>query len=242
MQANRKTNWIGFLCAWLLATSVPAFADSDVADSESDNSTIDATEEVDTADTGAVAEESGDEPVEIDLVALADENKWGLTLYTAWLSQEQLGDMLVFQAELEDDQLWVAALSRRLISFNRYVDGEVELQVGKHAGPTQRHWEINGLGILRWKRFPWSNYFGTTAAAGIGLSWASEDPQFEIEAHDTTNKWLVYILVELSLYLPQYPQWAAVARIHHRSAAYGTFEDDLEGASNAAGLGIKYRF
>jgi len=225
-----------------LAVSVPAFADSHVADSDSDNATNDATEEVDTADASAVADESDNEPVEIDLVALADENKWGLTLYTAWLSEEQLGDMLVFQAELEDDQVWVAALSRRLLSFNRYIDGEVELQVGKHAGPTQRHWEINGLGILRWKRFPWSNYFGTTAAAGIGLSWASEDPQFEIEAHDTTNKWLVYILVELSLYLPQYPQWAAVARIHHRSAAYGTFEDDLEGASNAAGLGIKYRF
>jgi len=221
--------------------SVPAFADSDAADIDSDNTTIDAADEVDTADANAVAEESGDEPVEIDLVALADENKWGLTLYTVWLSEEQLGDMLVFQAELEDDQLWVAALSRRLLSY-RYIDGEVELQVGKHGGPTQRHWEINGLGILRWKRFPWSNHFGTTAAAGIGLSYATEDPQFEIEAHDTTNKWLVYILVELSLYLPKYPQWAVVARIHHRSAAYGLFEEDLEGASNAAGLGIKYRF
>jgi hypothetical protein len=236
MEANRKTIWLGFLCAWLLTMGAPVLADSEVNDTDT---SIDA---ADTADETKTAEKFSDKPLEIDLVALADESKWGLTLYTAWLSAEQLGDMLVFQAELEDDQVWVAALSRRLVSFNRYIDGEVELQVGKHAGPTQRHWEINGLGILRWKRFPWSNHFGTTAAAGIGLSYATEEPQFEIEAHETTNKWLVYILVELSLYLPQHPQWAVVARIHHRSAAYGTFEEDLEGASNAAGVGIKYRF
>lgn len=49
-------------------------------------------------------------------------------------------------------------------------------------------------------------------------------------------------MVELTAFLPRNPQWALVARVHHRSAAYGTFQDDLEGASNSAGLGIKFRF
>ena len=56
------------------------------------------------------------------------------------------------------------------------------------------------------------------------------------------NRLLAYILVELTFALPSAPQWAVVARIHHRSSSYGLFEEDLQGASNAAGFGIKYRF
>jgi hypothetical protein len=167
---------------------------------------------------------------------------WGLTFYTVWLSEEQLGDVLLFQSSLEDSQLWVAALSRRMLSLNEFLDVEVEGQVAKHAGPLQRHWEVNGLGTLRWKRFPWSERVGTTIASGVGLSYAFDDPEFEQQAHETSNKWLVYIMVELSVFMPSLPEWALVARVHHRSAAYGTFQDDLEGASNSAGLGIKFRF
>ncbi|MBT8440756.1 MAG: hypothetical protein KJO76_00110 [Gammaproteobacteria bacterium] len=59
------------------------------------------------------------------------------------------------------------------------------------------------------------------------MSYAFDDPYFEVDAHDTSNKWLVYIMVELTAFLPRHPQWSLVARVHHRSAAYGTFEDDL---------------
>jgi hypothetical protein len=228
MTANSLKLLSALLCASVIAPASPAFAD-----------------EVTPAATAAVSV-AGAEPIsdpadyEVDLVD--DDLKWGFTFYTVWLSEEQLGDVLLFQGELENSQLYVAALSRRLASFNEYVDAEVEVQLGKHAGPVQRHWEANGLGTLRWKRFPWSNHFGTTAGVGLGLSYAFDDPTFEVEANDTTNKWLVYILVELSFFLPDYPQWSAVARVHHRSAAYGTFEDDLEGASNAFGFGLKYRF
>ena len=62
------------------------------------------------------------------------------------------------------------------------------------------------------------------------------------EGECSSNKWMTYILVELAFSLPRYPRWAAVMRIHHRSTAYGTFEENMEGASNALGFGIKYRF
>lgn len=176
-------------------------------------------------------------------VEIVDESRpWAFTLYTVWLSEEQLGDTLLFQAALSDSQLYVAALSRKIGSLNAHIDAEIEGQVAKHAGPIQRHWEVNGLGTLRWKTFPWDKYLDTTAATGLGLSFAFDEPLFEVEAHDRSNKWLVYIMVELTFSLPEIPQWALVARVHHRSAAYGTFEDDLEGASNSAGLGLKYRF
>lgn len=183
-----------------------------------------------------------DDPIDYEVEAKKEDMPWAFTLYTVWLSKEQLGDVLLFRSELESSQLYVAALSRKIASLNEFIDAEIEGQVAKHAGPLQRHWEVNGLGTLRWTTFPWSQKLGTTAAVGLGLSYAFDDPYFEVEAHDTSNKWLVYIMVELTAFLPKHPQWALVARVHHRSAAYGTFEDDLEGASNSAGLGIKFRF
>lgn len=182
------------------------------------------------------------DPVDYEIRRPRGERPWALTLYTVWLSADQLGDVLLFQSRLTDSNLWVAAVSRKLASLNAYVDAEVEFQAAKHGGPIQRHWEANGLGALRLRRFPWSNKVGTTLAGGIGLSYAFDDPLFEYATHEKSNKWLVYIMVELSLFMPSIPEWSLVARVHHRSAAYGTFENGLEGASNSAGLGLKYRF
>jgi len=217
MNSIIKNGSIALLSTWLLAAGGPVLADSATVEPIAD---------------------AGDYELEV-----RDEDlPWAFTVYTVWLSEEQLGDMLLFQGALSDNQVWVAALSRKIASLNEYVDAEIEGQVAKHSGPLQWHWEVNGLGALRWKRFPWSDKVGTTLASGVGLSYAFDDPEFEYQAHDTSNKWLVYIMVELSLYMPSLPEWALVGRIHHRSAAYGTFQDDLEGASNSFGLGLKYRF
>ena len=169
---------------------------------------------------------------------------WAATGYVAWLSGDQLGDMLLFQAELSNNKIWVAALTRRILTFYKDIDWEVEGQIGKQGGGDSgmHHWELNALTSLRWNRFIWDKYVDTSLAAGLGLSYATEEPAFEIEEHGSTNKLLAYILVELAFTPPKYPRWAGVVRIHHRSSAYGTFEDDIEGASNSLGFGIKYRF
>lgn len=219
MNLRRTGSSAGLIFAWLLVAGSPALGEP-----------------------SSVPVEPIADPVDYEVEGSEKDLPWAFTLYTVWLSKEDLGDVLLGQGELENSQVWVGALSRRIGALNEYVDGEVEFQLAKHAGPLQRHWEVNGLGALRWHHFPWSNKVGTTLASGIGLSYAFDDPAFEYEAHDTSNKWLVYIMVELSLFMPSMPQWALVARVHHRSAAYGTFQDDLEGASNSAGLGIKYRF
>jgi hypothetical protein len=169
---------------------------------------------------------------------------WAFTGYVAWLSGDQLGDMLLFQAELSDNKVWVAALTRRLKTFYKDVDWEVEGQIAKHGGPgpDMRHWEINALTSLRWNRFVWDKYVDTSFATGLGLSYATEEPTFEIEEHDDTSQLLAYIMLELAFSPPKYPQWGGVVRIHHRSSAYGLFNDNIEGASNSLGFGIKYRF
>jgi hypothetical protein len=209
------------------------------------------------------ADEPASAPVEqpeaADAAAISAPEKydWAVTGYVARLSRDQLGDMLVLKAELEDNYVGVLALTYRIATFGPDMDWEVEGQVGKHGGSstpswaTQEismdHWEFNALSSVRWNKFFWDRYVDTSAAAGLGVSYATEIPEFEVQAHCAegqcnSNRWMAYILGELAFSLPKYPRWAAVARIHHRSSMYGTFEKDIEGASNSLGLGLKYRF
>ena len=210
-------NWAAaLLCTWLMSAGIA------------------------TADTPHVT----DDPAE-EAAPVAENEKqrpWGFAVYTTWLTREQLGDVLLVQSQLERQQLWVAALSRKIGSLGRHVDAEIEGQIGKHSGPLQHHWEVNALGALRWKTFPWNDFLNTSVAAGLGVSYALEDPQFEIEAHGKSNRLLAYVMIELTAALPKIPQWQLIGRIHHRSSAYGTFENDIEGASNSIGIGIRYRF
>ena len=167
---------------------------------------------------------------------------WGFTLYAARLSEDRLDDTLLFQADFEDSQVWVAAISKDKWRPNRHFVLGLEGQLAKHTGPVQHHWEINGLGTLRWLTFPWNRYIDTSVAAGLGLSYATELPEFEVQDNGSSNQWLAYILVELTARLPSVPQWQLVVRVHHRSAAFGVFEDNVKGGSNAVGVGIKYRW
>lgn len=190
------------------------------------------------------AREEGE--TEVEKISTAGVTKikldWGFTLYTARLSEDRLDDTLLFQAALENSQVWVAAISKEKWRPNRHIVVGLEGQLAKHAGPVQHHWEINGLGTLRWVTFPWDRHIDTSAAVGLGLSYATDLPKFEVQDNGTSNQWLAYMLVELTAILPSIPKWQLVVRVHHRSAAFGLFEDNLKSGSNAVGVGIKYRW
>jgi hypothetical protein len=56
-----------------------------------------------------------------------------------------------------------------------------------------------------------------------------------------TRKWLQFMAIEIDFARPQRPEWALVARLHHRSAAWGLWGTD-DGGSNFFGLGLRRRF
>ncbi|MGD8370034.1 MAG: hypothetical protein PVI19_00680, partial [Syntrophobacterales bacterium] len=165
---------------------------------------------------------------------------WSITLYGAKLSTSSLGQVLILEAEYKDSYLVDLALSRRFASYKKYLDFEAEGQVAKHFGD-QDHWEFVALVVVRWLPFPWDRYVDTSFAAGNGLSYASETPKLEDQKYDDTSQLLNYLMFELAFSLPRIPSWSFVVRIHHRSGVLGLF-NDVKGASNALGLGIKYSF
>jgi hypothetical protein len=174
--------------------------------------------------------------------AWGDERLWAVTLYGATLSGDTLGEMLTFQAELDSDYKLVAlALTRKMKSVGSHIDLELEGSVAKHY-KGMNHFELSALGSARWHTFPWDKWLTTSVAAGLGLSLATAEPEFEVDNHGESQKLLGYLLGELTFGLPRFPDWALVARIHHRSGASGSFGQGIRGASNSFGWGVKYRF
>lgn len=175
--------------------------------------------------------------------ASAGPQDWAATVYGARISSETgWEDILLdpLEAQYVDAFLVAGALSR---PYARYRDGglllEAEGLVAYNFGK-QHHWEFNATPIVaRWQRFPWSRRIDTSAAFGLGLSYASEVPEVEVEIEGESHRLLVFWVAELTAG-PVLAPWAVSLRMHHRSVAWGLMGE--EGGMNAVGLGIRYRF
>jgi hypothetical protein len=173
--------------------------------------------------------------------ANAEPQDWAVTIYHNVLSADPLGDLLVGRADYDHDyQLSAVALSKKIPTQDPRYDMEWEIQVAKHV-QGQKHKELNGLVAARWYPLPWDNYIDTDIAAGIGLSYATEVPEFEAANHERAEQLMIYLLIELEFKPKSWDEWSVVLRSHHRSGAFGLLSG-VHGASNSMGLGIKYRF
>jgi hypothetical protein len=168
---------------------------------------------------------------------------WSATVYGARISsQPGWEDIFLDSAgtEFVDSYLLTAAVSRQYAErFDGALAIEAEGQVVRHFGD-QTHWEFNAVPVvLRWNRFPWSERVATSAAFGLGLSYATELPPVEVALEGESSEWLVYWVMELTAGPVDAP-WAVSLRLHHRSVAYGLMGE--EGGMNAVGLGLRFNF
>lgn len=165
---------------------------------------------------------------------------YALTVYAGRLTDGDWHESFGPGTHFIDSDLVVAALSRTLArSPDRSRGYELEGQIAKHTG-IQDNWEYNLLGAVRWHRLPWSDTFNSTAAVGLGVSYATSVPRAETSIiNSASEKLLAYWHLELTLGPPR-SDWQASLRLHHRSTAYGLFGDN--GGSNAVALGVRYSF
>jgi len=163
-----------------------------------------------------------------------------LTVYGGRMTDGNYGKALSKNVEFVDAYILVVALAW---TAGRYFDDalqlEVEVQIGKYFGE-QDNFEFNLPVIGRWQRFPWNSAVATSFAFGLGLSYATEEPEVEKMTHDgITEQLLAYWVAEITLGPPE-SIWAVVLRLHHRSTAFGLFAET--GGSNTFAAGLKFRF
>ena len=143
------------------------------------------------------------------------------------------------EVEFADAYLAALALSYTLASYREdALSLETEGQVVYNYGD-QSHWEFNGLLASRWHRFPWDESLATTMAFGLGLSYATEVPEVEIQLEGSSKQLLIYWMFEMT-FAPPGSRWAASIRLHHRSNGFGLMADD--GGMNALAAGIRFEF
>ncbi len=102
-------------------------------------------------------------------------------------------------------------------------------------------YEFNPYLAFRWANLPWNQYVNTSLAIGEGVSYDTSVPSLEKKANEDTKRLLNYLMLEATLAPPHYPRLQLVARIHHRSGAFGLFRAGNTG-SNVLGIGIRYLF
>lgn len=165
---------------------------------------------------------------------------YALTVYGGRLTDGDWHESFGPGTNFIDSDLVVAALAKTL---SRSADGgrsyEVEGQIAKHSG-IQDNLEYNLLGAVRWHDLFWSDKLNSSAAVGLGVSYASSVPRAEATIINSgSEKLLTYWHLELTMGPPK-RDWQASLRMHHRSTAYGLFGS--HGGSNAVTLGVRYEF
>jgi hypothetical protein len=123
---------------------------------------------------------------------MAEPGAWASTVYGARISSEDGWEDVLFKpfsAKYVDAFLVAGSLSREYALLK---DGalalEAEGQVVYNFGD-QDHWEFNVVPIMaRWQRFPWDARVATSAAFGLGLSYATEVPEVEVELEGESHQ------------------------------------------------------
>lgn len=166
--------------------------------------------------------------------------RWHLTAYGGPLILHNMGEILGgFQTTHNGDNVGVLALAREIYKTDRFLSLELEGQVGKHFGTHNRQWEMVGLGIGRWRIFPWDDFIDTSFAFGAGLSYYNKLSKTELIKNENAQRLLGYLMMEVTLALPQFPNVNLVGRLHHRSGAKGVIG---KSGSNYLCGGLKISF
>ena len=171
----------------------------------------------------------------------ADERLYALNLYAGRMTSNHWDEFFYNADDLDfkDSYLIGVTLARRIGKYQDKASFEIEGQIVKHFH-FQTHWELNALVAARWEAFWWDDVLDTSVAFGLGPSYATDEPEVEIENDGDTSQLLVYWMLEVAMGLPDYPRVALITRIHHRSDAYGADADT--GGSNTLAVGLKWRF
>ncbi|WP_299546452.1 hypothetical protein [uncultured Tateyamaria sp.] len=140
------------------------------------------------------------------------------------------------QVEFADSYMIGGALGwDRRIGASRFRYG-IEAQLAAHFG-RQDHLELSVPVVLRY--VPDQGAPLRSVGAGLGLSYASQVPQVEIDRNGASQRFFVHWMAEIEFATPD-PDRTAFLRVHHRSDGYGVFEVDA--GSTGFVLGLRHRF
>jgi len=196
------------------------------------------------------------EDLQHQMYSSVDSYKWSLAASFNQVYMNDLGQTITFQQlqALNSTQTSIA-LAYRLNSDNplskvfAFTGAKLEPTLmgtywGQGSGPA---YEGDLYLNFRWIGFPWNSFLATTMSVGEGLSYMSSVPQVESlkpnYGSNNTRQLLNLLMFDVTVANPNTPYIQYFVDIHHRSGAYGVYNNGAYGTgSNAIGGGIRYYF
>jgi|SRR5579885_2703461 hypothetical protein len=181
---------------------------------------------------------------------LYDQYPWAVLYYYGITGSDALARMFEGQFHRWPEHIQSIELTHTLSEQNflrRLVNplvGVVQISANvtmRNGSNEHTIYEFNPYVEGRWANFPWNKYINTSFAIGEGISYDTSVSSLEKRSNENTKRLLNYLLLEATFAPPSYPRLQLVARIHHRSGAYGLYHAGNTG-SNDVGLGIRYLF
>jgi hypothetical protein len=166
------------------------------------------------------------------------EGDWMLTGFAGIMTDDVWEDAIRFwQAQYLRSGLVGVGIGREVAQRGDFSFG-FEGQIVQHFG-AQSNFEINLPLTVRYNRPGRLLPAWESAAFGLGISWASEDPATEFARNGAATQVLFYWMAELAFDLPD-TDTEFLMRLHHRSDGYGVWE--VDSGSNALAIGLRTRF
>jgi hypothetical protein len=179
--------------------------------------------------------------------ALADARRWSGTLFVgSSVADGKLRDLIVapWSGSWGDDTIVGGAVQYRVARFWRFFTVDLEGGGIYRSGDTEGG-EFWAAAYLRYDGFPWTNYVYTTIGLSMGPDYVTRLPRVERgtdqRPEEHQSRWLNFFSPEITVALPDYPQYEVAFRYMHRSGIFGTYNGVWEGA-NSFVLGFRFRF
>ena len=184
----------------------------------------------------------------------ANEKRWAVLFYWGRTTDHTLHEVLETNyGGLVGETLYSGELSYRLAQdnattafFHRFLwvnSTELNANFTYRDDVSGSIYEGNPYFSIRWAHFPWDKYLVNSFAVGEGISYDTHISSVEtdVTTDGGTRRLLNFLMFEATFALPSHPNIELVARVHHRSGAFGLYGAENSGSS-AIGLGIRYRF
>ena len=178
---------------------------------------------------------------------LYDEHPYSLTYYYGLTYSDSLARMVRGEFHRFPEHINSAELSMTLSPKNpiRHFFHSIipVVQLAANGAVRSGHeqpkiYEFDPYLAFRWTNFPWQQTLNTSFAIGEGISYTSSIPVLEKKFNDRTKRLLNYLMFEVSLAHPRYPNLQMIIRLHHRSGAFGLYNAGNTGSNN---LGVGFR-
>ena len=175
------------------------------------------------------------------------ERPWSISAFYGIFSRKDLSKMaleLPTGKQAYTRYVLAASVSRTLFRWKKHFYLEAEALVVKHyMRYDPKEFEEFVIDFpLRVRHFPWDEYVRTTLAIGEGMSYCTKRPPNPDQGYENPDpKLLNYLMFEISLGVPAFPQADLFMRIHHRSGIFGLMGHPDVGANYYA-YGLRVNF